>query len=468
MGKKEHIHLLGVGGIGMAALAGLLKESGAYVTGSDSELYSPTREMLEDMGLEFKKGYSEDNLKPVPDIVVIGNVIKRGNPEAEYVMDNGLEFCSMPIIVKERFLKGKKTIVVAGTHGKTTTASLLSHIYSFAGKDPGYLIGGIPKNLGRSYHFGSGESFIIEGDEYETSFFDKGSKFMHYMPNTLILGAIEYDHADIFNSLEEVILQFKKLVNIVPSKGKIIGCWDSENVKKALRKSFSEIESFGFHKESFWRVLQVKQHEGWTEFDLCRNGKYLKRFRMRIPGHFNILNATAAVAASYNDLLDLETIAKAIESFKGTHRRLDLIGSYRGVTVYDDFAHHPTAIRETLKVLREIYKDRKIWAVFEPRSWSLRRNVFENELVPAFNDADEIIIAPVYKAEQIKSSECLDVTRIINELNKNGEKACYVKEGVDQIIKKLIEELHEGDVVVIMSNGNFDNIYDKLLDNLSH
>lgn len=452
----------------MAALAGLLKESGALVTGSDSELYSPTREMLEEMGIDIKREYSEENLRPTPDIVVIGNVIKRGNPEAEYVLDRKMEFCSMPAMLEKRFLKGKKTIVVAGTHGKTTTASLISWIYTIAEKDPGYFIGGIPKNLGKSYHFGAGENFIIEGDEYETSFFDKAPKFMHYMPDTLILGAIEYDHADIFNSMEEILLQFKRLVNIVPRKGKIIGCWDSGNVREALKKSFSEIETYGFCVDSFWRALPTKNHEGGrTEFDLFRNGKFLKRFKMRIPGHFNILNATAAIVASYNDSIDLNIIAKAVESFEGTCRRLDMIGFCHGITVYDDFAHHPTAIKETLKALREIHQDSTIWTVFEPRSWSLRRNVFKKELVEAFDQADEIIIAPVYNADQIKSTERLDVARLVNELNQRGKKAFYIEEGVDRIIKKLIEELHEGDVVVIMSNGNFDNIHEKLPDKLS-
>lgn len=451
----------------MASLAGLLKESGALVTGSDLELYSPTREMLEKMGIRINKAYSEKNLKPLPDMVVIGNVIKRGNPEAEYILDHHLDYCSMPVMIKRRFLKGKKTVVAAGTHGKTTTASLISWIYFSAGKDPGYLIGGIPKNFGQSYRLGSGKHFVIEGDEYETSFFDKGPKFMHYSPDTLILGAIEYDHADIYKSLEEVTLQFKRLVHIIPQRGKIIAYGDSNNVRAALKKSYSEVELFGTGDSCFWRIDRVKYHQGLMEFELYQGNKFLKKFRTRLFGYFNVLNATAAIAASLNDSLELDVISKAIESFEGTHRRLDMISSQHGIKIYDDFAHHPTSIKGTLKTLREIHTDGKIWAVFEPRSWSLRRNVFKDELVDAFDCADTIIIAPVYRADQISQKDRLNVAALAHELNRRGKTAHYIKEGVNQIIQKLIEELHEGDVVVIMSNGSFDHIYDKLLDKLS-
>jgi UDP-N-acetylmuramate: L-alanyl-gamma-D-glutamyl-meso-diaminopimelate ligase len=467
MQKREHIHLLGIGGVGMASLAGLLKESGAFVTGSDLELYSPMREMLEEMSIRVQRDYSEKNLDPIPDMVVIGNVIKRGNPEAEYILDHHLDFCSMPVMIRRRFLKGKKAIVVAGTHGKTTTASLISWIYSSAGKDPSYLVGGIPKNFGKSYHLGSGKHFIVEGDEYETSFFDKGPKFMHYLPDTLILGAVEYDHADIYRSLEEVILQFKRLVHIVPRSGKIIAYGDNDNIQEVLKKNFSECELFGIGESCFWRIEKVKYHKGWMEFELYRGGRFLRRFRTRLYGYFNVLNATAAIAASFNDSLDLDAISMAMESFEGTRRRLDMIGYQHGIKIFDDFAHHPTSVKGTLRTLREIHEGGTIWAVFEPRSWSLRRNVFKNDLVDAFDSADAIIIAPVYKADQIRQRDRLDVTDLAHELNRKGKRAYYIKGGVDQIIQKLIEELREGDVVVIMSNGSFDHIYDKLLDKLS-
>lgn len=467
MKKKEHIHLLGIGGVGMAGLAGLLVESGVHVTGSDLELYSPTREMLEEMNVPVMMGYNERNLEPAPNKVVIGNVIKRGNPEAEYVLDHHLDFCSMPVMIEKRFLKGKKKIVVAGTHGKTTTASLVSWIYSFAGKDPGYLIGGIPRNFGKSYHLGSGKNFIIEGDEYETSFFDKGPKFMHYWPDTLILGAVEYDHADIYKDLEDVTLQFKRLVHIIPQSGKIIAYGDSDNVRKVLEQSHSKLELFGINDICFWRIEKVKYHQGWMEFELYRGGKLLRKFRMRLYGFFNALNAAAAIAASFNDSLDLDVIASALESFDGTRRRLEMIGSQQGIKVFDDFAHHPTSVKGTLKTLREVYKGNTLWAVFEPRSWSLRRNVFKKQLVDSFDIADTIILAPVYKADQIPQEDRLDVEELAYELNRKGKTAYYMNEGVNQIIQKLIEELREGDVVVIMSNGSFDHLYDKFLDKLS-
>ncbi|MEW5806589.1 MAG: UDP-N-acetylmuramate:L-alanyl-gamma-D-glutamyl-meso-diaminopimelate ligase [Acidobacteriota bacterium] len=477
--KQEHIHLIGIGGTGMAALAGLLKESGVRVTGSDAKLYPPMSTILEEMSVEVKNGFRTENLKPHPDMAVIGNIVKRGNEEAEYVLDNRIEYRSMPELIKERFLRGKHSVVVAGTHGKTTTASLLAWIFHRAGRDAGFLVGGIPKNFMKNYHFGSGDHFIVEGDEYETAFFDKGPKFMHYMPHTLVLGSIEYDHADIFKSLDEILLQFKRLVNIVPRSGRIVCCWESKNIREVVHNSFSRVESFGFGPDPFWRISSMETTSSkdrknasergsqWTEFDLYRESRFLKRFRINIPGRFNVLNATAAIAASLGNSIDLDTVSEALESFEGTKRRFEVIGTYRDITVIDDFAHHPTAIRETLQAARERYSCSRIWAVFEPRSWSLRRNVFENDLAASFLMADEIIIAPVYGAEQLPASERLNVDNVIKELRRNGKSACTMKEGVDGIIKKLIEELDERDVVIIMSNGSFDNLYGKLLDKLS-
>lgn len=373
----------------------------------------------------------------------------------------------MPVMIKERFLKGKKRIVVAGTHGKTTTASLMSWIYSSSGKDPGYMIGGIPKNLGKSYHFGSGEHFIVEGDEYETAFFDKGPKFIHYLPDTLIMGSIEYDHADIYKSLEEVVHQFKKLVHIVPRGGKILAYGDSDNVREILTKSFSEVQLYGFGEDCTWRIEQAKHRKDGMEFDLYREGKLLSKFRTSLYGHFNVLNTVAAIAASLSDSLDLQTVSQAIETFEGASRRLDLAGCHHGIKVYDDFAHHPTSIKGTLKAVKEMHVHGKIWAVFEPRSWSLRRNIFEKELVSAFDHADIIILAPVYKPDQIKPEDRLDVSGLAQKLNQRGKKAFYIGEGVNQIIKKLIEELQEGDLVVVMSNGSFDHLLEKLLAKLS-
>lgn len=465
--KKEHVHLVGIGGTGMAGLAGLLKESGVRVSGSDLQIYPPISTILEEMKVEIKEGFSKENLIPRPDYAVIGNVIKRGNEEAEQILDDRIDYRSMPEMIKERFLRGRHAIVVAGTHGKTTTASLLSWIYTCAGVDPGFLIGGIPKNFGKNYHYGSGSFFIIEGDEYETAFFDKGPKFMHYMPRTLILGTIEYDHADIFKDLDEVLLQFKRVVNTVPRNGRIICCWENENVKKAVSAAYSQVEPFGFSPECFWRISLMDVTSSATEFDLYRDSRFLRRFRMHQPGRFNVLNATAAIAASLNNQLDPDLVAEALESFEGTKRRFEVICSPGGITVIDDFAHHPTAIRETLNAAREKYAGSKIWAIFEPRSWSMRRNVFEDELASSFLEADEVIIAPVYKADQLSDQVRLDAATVVDKLKGRGKRAAYMSEGIDQIIKKLIEELCEGDVVILMSNGNFDSIYCKLLDKLS-
>ncbi len=465
--KKIHVHLLGIGGTGMTALAGLLKERGVKVTGSDLDVYPPMSAMLEQMKIEVCQGFQEGHLIPPPDVAVIGNVIARGNEEAEYILDKSIEYMSMPEMIKKEFLRKKHSIVVAGTHGKTTTASLLSWIFTCAGYDPGFLIGGIPKNLGKNYHDGSGRFFIIEGDEYETAFFDKGPKFMHYMPRTLVLGNIEYDHADIYKDLEEVLLQFKRLLNIVPKNGRVIYYGENSNLKDVVSKSYSPIESFGFSSECFWRISSVRSSPLLTEFDLHKQGEFVRRFAMKMPGRYNMLNATAALAVSLHHSIDLDVAASALESFEGARRRFDVIGSIKGITLIDDFAHHPTAIKETLRAARERYPGSRIWALFEPRSWSMRRNVFQQQLASSFDDADEILCAPVYKADQLSDFERLDAVSVITRLKQKGKKAFYVHEGVDAIVKKLIEELCEGDVVVMMSNGNFDNMYSKLLDKLS-
>jgi UDP-N-acetylmuramate: L-alanyl-gamma-D-glutamyl-meso-diaminopimelate ligase len=281
------------------------------------------------------------------------------------------------------------------------------------------------------------------------------------------LGSIEYDHADIYKSLEEVIQQFKKLVHIVPGRGKIVACGDSSNVREALTKSFSEVQLYGSSEDCFWRIDQAKPCQDGMEFDLYQGGELLKRFRTPLHGYFNVLNTAAAIAASLSDSLDLQAVSRAVESFEGTSRRLEMIGSPHGIKIYDDFAHHPTSIKGTLKALREMQIDGRIWAVFEPRSWSLRRNIFKKELITAFDHADAIILAPVYKADQIEPEERLDVNALAQELSQRGKKAFYIMEGVNQIIQKLIEELQEGDVVVVMSNGSFDHLHDKLLDKLS-
>ncbi len=464
--KKNHVHLLGIGGTGMTALAGLLKERGMKVTGSDQDVYPPMSTLLEEMKIEVRRGFQKEHLIPPPDVAVIGNVISRGNEEAEYILDHGIDYLSMPEMIKEEFLKKKHSIVIAGTHGKTTTASLLSWIFTCAGYDSGFFIGGIPKNLGKNYHDGSGPFFIIEGDEYETAFFDKGPKFMHYMPRTLVLGNIEYDHADIYKDLGEILLQFKRLVNIVPKSGRIIYYGESSNVRKAIGKSYSPVESFGFHSECSWRISSVTFSPLTTQFDLYREGGFVRRFAMRLPGRHNILNAAAAIAVSLHHSIDPDLVARALESFEGTKRRFDVIGSVKGITLVDDFAHHPTAIQETLKAARERYPGSRIWALFEPRSWSMRRNVFEQQLASSFDNADEILCAPVYRAGQLDDSERLNAARVIARLKQKGKNAYYINDGIDAIVKKLTEELCEGDVVIMMSNGNFDNMYSKLLDKL--
>jgi UDP-N-acetylmuramate: L-alanyl-gamma-D-glutamyl-meso-diaminopimelate ligase len=448
----------------MTALAGLLHRSGCRVTGSDGRLYPPTSLILESLGLELFEGFDASRLKPEPDLVVVGNAISRGNPEAEEVLDRGLNYTSMPRLVSERFLSHRHSIVVTGTHGKTTTTCMLAWILTHAGRDPGYLIGGLPLNLDQPFGLGKGEAFVIEGDEYDTAFFDKGPKFMHYRPDTAILGTVEFDHADIYRDLEQVKQVFGRLNALVPRRGLLIRNEDCAITRDITTKVHSRIEGFGIQSGG-WRAAEIEYIASGSRFLVLHDEQPFATIELDGGGEHNIRNALAATAAAHEQGVPARAIESALCAFRGVRRRLELRGEVDGVAVLDDFAHHPTAVEETLVSLRRRYPDRKIWAVLEPRSWSLRRNVFQQRLVEVFDAADRVILAPVFRAEDVPAEERLDVERLVAELSARG-RAARLLDSPAAIARHLVDATDPGDLVVVMSNGGFEGLHRSLLDGL--
>ncbi len=445
----------------MASLAGMLKARGFRVTGSDAAAYPPMSDFLASLGIPVAQPFSEKNLEPRPDLVIVGNAMSRGNVELEYVLDQRIPFQSMPQLLHDEFLKQRDVIVVAGTHGKTTTTSMLAWIFESAGRKPDFLVGGIAENFGSSFALGGGANFIIEGDEYDTAFFDKGPKFLHYFPTSVILTSVEFDHADIYSDLAAVKTAFKRLVNLVPRDGRIIA-WDgSANVDECLTKAFCPVERYGFGENAKWRTVEVKFEPERTSWSVLRDGAPWGEFEFPLAGEYNVLNATAAVAIAAGYGITAEQSADALRSFQSVKRRLEVRAEVDGITIIDDFAHHPTAIVQTLKALRTRYAGRRLWAILEPRSNTLRRNVFQPELACALAVADEVVIAQIFKAEAIPEKERLDPNAVVGMLAKVSKRA-RILANADEIVEQVAPELRSGDVVAILSNGGFGGIYEKL------
>ncbi len=466
LSQPKHIHLLGICGTAMASLAGLLQLKGHQVTGSDQAAYPPMSDLLRSLNIQVAEPFGERNLTPRPDLVVIGNALSRGNPELEAVLDQRIPFASMAQLLKEEFLRGRESLVVSGTHGKTTTTSMLAWIYEVASRTdatwtPSFLIGGVAENFGTSFQWREGQSFLIEGDEYDTAFFDKGPKFMHYFPDALILTHVEFDHADIYKDLDAVKTAFKRLVNLVPRRGRIVAFDDAPNVRDCVQKSFAPVEFYGKHPDSHWRVRDLSQEDGRTHWSLSCAGEPWADLRLPMAGEHNAMNATAAAALASGQGIPKEAIMEALATFQSVKRRLEIRAVVHGITVIDDFAHHPTAIRETLRALRGAYPKSRLWAVLEPRSNSLRRNVFERELIESLALADRVVLAGVFKQESIPENERLHPEQIVVALANAGHDAALYAHA-DDIVDAIAPELIEGDVVAILSNGSFDGIYEKL------
>ncbi len=405
MTKPRHIHLIGICGTAMASLAGMLQERGFRVTGSDAAAYPPMSTFLETLGIPVAQPFAESNLDPRPDLVVVGNALSRGNVELERLLDERIPFCSLPQILHDEFLVGKEVLVVAGTHGKTTTTSMLAWIFETAGLQPSFLIGGIAENFGRSFGLGEGKHFILEGDEYDTAFFDKGPKFLHYFPDSVILTSVEFDHADIYKDLDAVETAFKRLVNLVPRRGRIVGFDSGESIDRCLQNAFCPVERYGaFHAtgdRAGWRIGNLKLEEERTSWSVLRDGKPWADFEFPLGGEYNVWNATAAAALAANYKIPKDAIAKALKTFRSVKRRLEVKAEINGITIIDDFAHHPTAIEQTIHALRARYPQSRLWVVLEPRSNTMRRNVLQDALARSLSLADQVVIAAIFKSEAI-------------------------------------------------------------------
>jgi UDP-N-acetylmuramate: L-alanyl-gamma-D-glutamyl-meso-diaminopimelate ligase len=456
-----HIHLIGICGTAMASLAGMLAQKGHRVTGSDAAAYPPMSTFLQSLGIAVAEPFDPRNLEPRPDLVVVGNAVSRGNPELERVLDERIPMSSLPQVLHDEFLCGKEVIVVAGTHGKTTTTSLLAWIFHHAGRRPSFLIGGIAENFGSSFKLDEGEHFIIEGDEYDTAFFDKGPKFLHYFPDSVILTSVEFDHADIYRDLDAVETAFKRLVNLVPRRGRIVAFDRGESLERCLSRAFCPVERYGPSALAQWRVTNLRLEPERTAWSVSRQNEHWADFEFSLGGEYNVWNATAAaaIAASYG--ISAGRIAAAIKSFQSVKRRLEVRAEVNGITIIDDFAHHPTAIAGTLQALRARYPGARLWAILEPRSNTLRRNVLQNDLAESLALADEVIIAEVFKAEAIPPAERLDLPALAKAIQQRGRPTRVLLDA-EAIVEATAPEMRPGDVVAILSNGGFGGIYEKL------
>jgi UDP-N-acetylmuramate: L-alanyl-gamma-D-glutamyl-meso-diaminopimelate ligase len=464
--QPRHIHLSGICGTAMASLAGLLQLEGHRITGSDKAAYPPMSGLLEGLGIPVFEPYAEVNLDPAPDLVVIGNALSRGNPEIERVLDERIPFTSMAALLHEEFLVGRESLVVAGTHGKTTTTSMLAWIYQVAAREnsalePSFLIGGVAENFGSSFQLRPTRTFIVEGDEYDTAFFDKGPKFLHYFPDALILTHVEFDHADIYADLEAVKTAFKRLVNLVPRRGLIVAFDGNANVSECVEHALCRVERYGFSEGAEWRIRNLRHEGGLTRWEVWRAGALWAELEMSLAGEHNALNATAAAALATGQGIAKDAIVAALATFKNVKRRLEVRAQIGGVTVIEDFAHHPTAIRETLRALRSAYPQSRLWAILEPRSNTLRRKVLESDLIESLRLADRVVLAAVYQQQRIPEAERLNPEEVVSALNVAGTKAALCPD-VEAILKEVVPQLEAGDVVAILSNGGFDGIYEKL------
>jgi UDP-N-acetylmuramate: L-alanyl-gamma-D-glutamyl-meso-diaminopimelate ligase len=469
MSEAKHVHVIGIGGSAMAPLAGMLRETGYRVTGSDSGVYPPASTLLESLGISFYNTFNAAHLQPAPDLVIVGNIIARGNPEMEEVLDRKIPYRSLPEILEEVFLPGRHSIVVSGTHGKTTTTAMLAWIFHSAGRRPNFLVGGVAENFGKSYGLGGGEEFILEGDEYETAFWDRGPKFFHYHPDDLIITSLEFDHADIYADFETYELAFRRLVNLVPRSGRVVIWGDTSDSGPALRraasKAFCPVETYGFSEGNDWIADGVNVEGDKTRFRVQHKGKFFGEFVLAATGRHNVLNSLAATAVANGRGISADAIAKALATFRSVKRRMDVKGEHGGILVVDDFAHHPTAVRATIEAARGRWPKRRLWAILEPRSNSMRRKVFQESLPKALALADRVVLGGVFRAQQLVDDNRMDPESVANDVRALGRDARTFA-GSDAIAEYLSMEAKPGDLLLIMSNGSFDGLCEKLVKKL--
>jgi UDP-N-acetylmuramate: L-alanyl-gamma-D-glutamyl-meso-diaminopimelate ligase len=462
-----HYHLIGICGTAMASLAGMLQARGHHVTGSDLNVYPPMSTMLEQLGINVSPGYKREHLTPAPDCVIVGNAIPRGNAEVEEALKRKLLYRSQAEVVKEEFIRGRHSLAVAGTHGKTTTTSIAAWVMDQGELNPSFLIGGVAQNFGSSFRVTDSDYFIIEADEYDTAYFDKGPKFMHYLPELAIVNNIEFDHADIYRDLDAVKLAFRRFMNLVPENGRLIAGWDSPHVRAVVEsfgeRLFTHLETFGTDTSAKWQVRNAEFGEGLSRFEVFCENQSWGEFQTPLVGEFNLLNCLAVIVAADAWGVSKDKIQSALASFQNVKRRAEVRGEEQGVLVIDDFAHHPTAVRETLRALRARYRARRLIAVFEPRSWSSRLAVFQDDYANAFAAADYVVIASVFDSDKVtEKGRALDTRALIDAISKQGKPAFALPDAAE-IVTHLVPELREGDVVAIMSNGGFGGIHERIL-----
>jgi len=464
----SHIHMIAICGVGMASLAGLLQSQGYRVTGSDQNIYPPMSTYLADIGIEVMSGFRPEHFSIRPDLVIVGNAVSRDNPEAQVVLNQNVPFISFPQALGLFLIGERESLVIAGTHGKTTTTALAAWVLTRAGLDPGFFVGGVPLNFGSGWGSGKGNHVVIEGDEYDTAFFDKGPKFLHYRPRQVILTSVEFDHADIYRDLDHVKTSFKRLMKIIPNDGCLVVCNDYPAAMEMAEESQSPVVVYGHGNGADWTLANVKFGAGRSFFEPCYHGKSEGVVEANIIGQHNVKNALAVYAMARVMGIERAKLLDGFATFAGVKRRQELKGEQRGVLVIDDFAHHPTAVGATIDAVKEAYPGRRLWALFEPRSNTSRRRIFEREFADALARADRVVLTGLYQPEKIVEQERMSVATVAHEVNRlNPDARAVVVEKSQDIAALIAQKAAPGDVVLVMSNGAFDGVQAKILSALA-
>ncbi|MZH14633.1 MAG: UDP-N-acetylmuramate:L-alanyl-gamma-D-glutamyl-meso-diaminopimelate ligase [Nitrospinae bacterium] len=461
----KNIYLIAICGTGMAALAGLLKKSGYEVTGSDANIYPPMSTLLKDAGIEIFPGYKKENISKNIDLVIVGNAVSKTNEEVQAVLEAGIPYTSFPSALSRFFLEGRKSLVVTGTHGKTTTTSLLSWVLESAQRKPGFMVGGWLKNFDTNHQVPQGEYFVTEGDEYDSAFFDKGPKFLHYRPDASILTSIEFDHADIFSDLDQIKKVFRDYVGLIKPEGVILVKSDDLNIREVIESASCKVETYGFQEGADWQITSYRFESGFGHFSLSHKNQHRGDFQLAMMGRHNVENAAAVAGLCFSLGLTKDEIYKGFQTFKGIKRRQEIVGEKKGIVVIDDFAHHPTAIDLTIDAVKKAYPNQRVWAVFEPRSATSRRKVFEEAFPKSFLKADRVVFAGLFAPEKIKEEERLNVEGVTASIRESGGIADYIPQ-VNDIVDFIIKNSTSGDVILIMSSGGFGGIHQKILEGL--
>ena len=461
----RHIHLMGICGVGMASLAGILKERGYEVTGSDQNIYPPMSHFLENLSIPLGEGYGPKNLDPVPDLVIVGNVITKQNPEAVELSRLNVPYLSLPQALRIFAMQTARSIVISGTHGKTTTSSLIAWALEKGGLDPGFMIGGIPNNFQSNFKLGVGPYFVIEGDEYDTAFFDKGPKFLHYSPWIAVLTSIEFDHADIYRDMDHLLESFRKLIRLIPPTGLLIANGDDPVILKELKEAKCPVITYGLMGEVDWRATDISTGKDFTTMKVLKDGQEYMTLSSPLYGDHNVANLLSTVILTDHLKVERSVLSEAMQSFSGIKRRQEIRGEKNGILVLDDFAHHPTAVRETILGVKTKYGDRRLLAVFEPRSNTSRRNIFQEKYAASFDGADLILIPEPPLMDGIPEEDRFSSSKLVEDINKRGLSALYFS-STDQLLNAILEEASQGDVILVMSNGSFDHLHERLLERL--